>query len=470
MKKTIFIMFLMQTTFGILSIQAQVDFGAREAKASVQIKTKIAAQKNIIRNKQLGFDVGYTKVMDYDKKRVLGVKLSKVKAAQLKIKMSQAKFKVGAAASTISTASTAEIDRISKLTQFSVNDQPIYQYIHNRNQQFCNSCFVHSVVAAIESNFRLQHGFVEDLSEQDIVNCFPNDGFNICDNGGDPSQLLDWLKTTKRNLVPESSNLYESQQKPCNNAGQSMYTVDDWGFVSKTNDVFAIPSVDEIKKAIIQYGVVSTTIYATDLFLSYKSGVFKEMTTGDPAITEDGIPSVNHAINIIGWDDAKKAWIIKNSWGHIWGMNGVGWVSYNTNNIGVCSNWVKAKAVNITEPVFALTPYYLKIWKGDESYIKNVNYSLSFYFDFKNIPENTPITWEYTSGNFKTSNMPVYKNQGSYIPKLYNGKYYGTLGPSFELNQIPPSGIGIVTAKMTISGVKKEYVFKFLNPTSETTD
>ena len=36
-----------------------------------------------------------------------------------------------------------------------------------------------------------------------------------------------------------------------------------------------------------------------------------------------------HCICIVGWDDEKDAWIIKNSWGESWGDNGVGPISRN---------------------------------------------------------------------------------------------------------------------------------------------
>jgi cathepsin L len=43
---------------------------------------------------------------------------------------------------------------------------------------------------------------------------------------------------------------------------------------------------------------------------------------------------INHAVTIVGWCDAKNAWIIKNSWGTGWGSyGGYGYIAYNTYNI-----------------------------------------------------------------------------------------------------------------------------------------
>ena len=61
-------------------------------------------------------------------------------------------------------------------------------------------------------------------------------------------------------------------------------------------------------------------------------------------------PVINHAVLLIGWDDAQGAWIIKNSWGIDWGstagfgnVGGYGYVQYEQNNIGYAAAWVTLK-------------------------------------------------------------------------------------------------------------------------------
>jgi hypothetical protein len=41
-----------------------------------------------------------------------------------------------------------------------------------------------------------------------------------------------------------------------------------------------------------------------------------------------------HAVVIVGWDDLKGAWLIKNSWGRLWGDKGFGWIAYGTSCMG----------------------------------------------------------------------------------------------------------------------------------------
>jgi hypothetical protein len=54
--------------------------------------------------------------------------------------------------------------------------------------------------------------------------------------------------------------------------------------------------------------------------MSYGTGVYKH-TTGEYL--------GGHAVSLIGYDDAKRAWIIRNSWGPTWGENGFAYVSYD---------------------------------------------------------------------------------------------------------------------------------------------
>ena len=78
---------------------------------------------------------------------------------------------------------------------------------------------------------------------------------------------------------------------------------------------------------------ISAALLATGLFQVYRGpGVFNE-TTG---------PGINHTISVVGWDDTRHAWLIKNSWGTDWGDSGFGYIGYNSNRIGRHTAWIKA--------------------------------------------------------------------------------------------------------------------------------
>ena len=103
-----------------------------------------------------------------------------------------------------------------------------------------------------------------------------------------------------------------------------------WDYVHKPADQVA-PN-DEIKRAIISYGSVVSLVKFDYCLKLYGSGVFNERQN------ELG----QHLVVIIGWDDAKSAWLIKNSYSTEWGEKGFGWIKYGSNNIGQFAAWVAA--------------------------------------------------------------------------------------------------------------------------------
>jgi C1A family cysteine protease len=103
-----------------------------------------------------------------------------------------------------------------------------------------------------------------------------------------------------------------------------------WDFVSAKPDT--IPPTDELKRALVVYGLVLTTIKSDNCLILYGDGVF------DEEATEGG----RHYVLIVGWDDEKGAWLIKNSYGAEWGRAGFAWVKYGSNQIGRLSAVVVA--------------------------------------------------------------------------------------------------------------------------------
>jgi cathepsin L len=90
-----------------------------------------------------------------------------------------------------------------------------------------------------------------------------------------------------------------------------------------------------MKQALCAYGPLSVCVRVTSAFQAYHSGVFNQ---NDPG-------AINHCVTLVGWNDAKGAWLIKNSWGTGWGMNGYMWIKYGSNSIGKLALWVKSKSI-----------------------------------------------------------------------------------------------------------------------------
>jgi cathepsin L len=75
---------------------------------------------------------------------------------------------------------------------------------------------------------------------------------------------------------------------------------------------------------------VTASVNADNSFMAYKSGVYS---------SRKKYKTTNHEIVLCGWDDAKQAWLLKNSWGPTWGINGFMWISYTANRVGEGAAW-----------------------------------------------------------------------------------------------------------------------------------
>jgi hypothetical protein len=205
----------------------------------------------------------------------------------------------------------------------------------------CGSCYIFSAVAALESSWKMVNGETIGVSEEQILSCGGAGG--AC-GGGAPTTVFLYMMGTgipKRTDVP-----YIGKPQGCNIEAPRPYTASIWGFVG----VHGIdPTPKEIKEALCEHGAIAAAFNATEAFKYYghhaaEGDVFNEMNSG--IIT-------NHVMTIIGWDDAKHAWLVKNSWGDGWGLSandpspkptkGYAWIDWDTNLIGRSAAWVRAR-------------------------------------------------------------------------------------------------------------------------------
>jgi cathepsin L len=165
----------------------------------------------------------------------------------------------------------------------------------------------------------------------------------ICSGGGDCGggfayKVFEWMVSKNKNLANETSYPDNGTNGTCpTGAISTNYYAVAWGVVDPSGDIGKIAPVDKIKEAICKYGPIAASVNATALFQNYTNGTFFETASNY------GSPSSNHAIVLVGWDDDKGAWLMKNSWGTGWGEDGYMWIKYNSNNIGRRAAWILAK-------------------------------------------------------------------------------------------------------------------------------
>ena len=200
-----------------------------------------------------------------------------------------------------------------------------------KHQHECGSCWSFTSMAVLEANYMIKKDKKTDLSEQTVLDCAENnDGSDAgsCE-GGWYGGVFDYLSA--RGVPSEKALPYKNSSGKCQVKKKSPKQVKAWGYVKSDA---GIPSVKKMKEALCKYGPLAATVKVTPAFQAYDSGVFDEL----PDLKNE--KDVNHAITITGWDDAKQAYRVKNSWGTEWGEDGYVWVKYNCNNIGYGAAWV----------------------------------------------------------------------------------------------------------------------------------
>ena len=192
-----------------------------------------------------------------------------------------------------------------------------------RNQGACSSCWVFATLGAWEGTYALRYGVQIDASEQQVLTCTGRG--NTCAGGfwGDALVLMQASP-----IGAEAAQPYLGKSGKCRSNPASPYKVAAWGFVSVSNES---PPIAVIKQALVQHGPVIAGITATPAFEGYTGGVFNEIGAGP----------INHAVVIVGWDDRRQAWRVRNSRGATWGEAGYGWVSYGSNHLGAWATWVQ---------------------------------------------------------------------------------------------------------------------------------
>jgi TolA-binding protein len=197
-----------------------------------------------------------------------------------------------------------------------------------RDQSTCGSCWAFTTAGVIEASESILNDAKFDMSEQHVVDCAARvDGGDAgsC-SGGWYVWAFEWMKDVSK-AATETQIPYAGANGACSTPEDAPLAVETWGWVGAPWQQTV--TVDELKAAMCQYGAVAVAVNATPAFISYTGGVFNESAAG----------AVNHAVILVGWDDSKGAWLMRNSWGKYWGEGGYMWIDYDANGIGSYAAW-----------------------------------------------------------------------------------------------------------------------------------
>ncbi|XP_066094816.1 pro-cathepsin H [Saccopteryx bilineata] len=194
-----------------------------------------------------------------------------------------------------------------------------------KNQGSCGSCWTFSSTGALESALAIKTGKMYSLSEQQLVDCAQNFNNHGC-QGGLPSQAFEYIRYND-GIMGEDTYPYHGKDGECKFQREKA--------VAYVKDVANITMNDEeaMVEAVALYNPVSFAFEVTEDFMLYKSGVFTSTTCHK---TPD---KVNHAVLAVGYgvENGIPYWIVKNSWGSQWGMNGYFLIERGKNMCGLAA-------------------------------------------------------------------------------------------------------------------------------------
>ncbi|XP_005078489.1 cathepsin 8-like [Mesocricetus auratus] len=186
----------------------------------------------------------------------------------------------------------------------------------------CNSCWAFSVAGALEGQMFRKTGRLVSLSPQNLVDCSRPEGNLGCYKGN----TYYALKYVQHNggLEAEATYPYEAKEGPCRYSPENS--------AARVRGFMFVPMNEKaLMHAVATVGPISVGINAGhESFKLYKGGIYYE-----PNCSSDVI---NHSALLVGYgyegreSDGRKYWLIKNSHGKRWGMNGYMKIARDRNN------------------------------------------------------------------------------------------------------------------------------------------
>ncbi|TSK18013.1 Pro-cathepsin H [Bagarius yarrelli] len=194
-----------------------------------------------------------------------------------------------------------------------------------KNQGACGSCWTFSTTGCLESVTAIATGKLPVLAEQQLVDCagaFNNHGCS----GGLPSQAFEYIMYNK-GIMTENDYPYVGKDGPCRfNPKLAAAFVKDVVNITKYDETGIVDAVARLNPVSIAFEVVSD-------FMLYKDGVYTSTECRNTTET------VNHAVLAVGYGEKNDTpyWIVKNSWGPTWGIDGYFYINRGNNMCGLAA-------------------------------------------------------------------------------------------------------------------------------------
>ncbi len=307
-----------------------------------------------------------------------------------------------------------------------------------KDQGSAGSCWSFATYASLES-YLLSSNESWDFSENHMKNTLSSsyaEGFDRRASDGGNHLMSTAYLVRWSGPIPELEDPYNAGSTSSPKNLQPVKHVQEVIFVP---DRTSATGNDAIKQAVMKYGAIYTTMYYNNAYLAKGKNYYY-----------NGSATSNHAVSIVGWVDnysrsnfygsasgmppGDGAFIVKNSWGTLWGESGYFYISYYDSNIGKnCVVFNNAEPVTNYNSIYQYDPlgwvtsagynndtaHFANIFAAESSQliqavgfytpVKNSQYEIKIY---KNV-SSTPV-----DGIFATVKTGTIEDPGYHTIKL----------------------------------------------------
>ena len=189
-----------------------------------------------------------------------------------------------------------------------------------KNQGQCGSCWSFSATGSLEGQHFLKKGQLVSLSEQNLVDCSTTYGNHGC-KGGLMDNAFRYIKANG-GIDTEESYPYQAHNEICRFKRADVgATVDGYTDIPRENELALTQAIQEI-------GPISVAMDASkSTFHYYHAGVYSDPTCSSTKL-DHGVLAVG-----FGSDLGDEYYIVKNSWGTVWGLDGYFLIARNSGNM-----------------------------------------------------------------------------------------------------------------------------------------
>jgi len=195
-----------------------------------------------------------------------------------------------------------------------------------KNQGQCGGCWSFSATGAMEGVHKISTDRLVGLSEQNLLDCTTSYGNDGC-NGGAMQYAFEYV-IRNGGIDTESSYPYQ-----CSGPLKCRYTAAHRGATIASYSEVPSGSESDLQAAVHSRPVSVGIDASLSSFQFYKSGVYYEPSCS--------AKDIDHGVLAIGWGVSGRSdyWLVKNSWGTSWGIDGYVWMARNRdNNCGIASD------------------------------------------------------------------------------------------------------------------------------------